>query len=313
MSKNMFLFFGIILTLFSCSSPLHVEEPRKHIAFWGDSMTAGNGGNGVTMPNIVKNELKREIFNGGVGGLASTNIACLQGGLEFIIKLKGNQIKNEGADTLTYYNILPYIHTTSQTRLVSINGIKGTLNRVGNITNPIVSDYFYFERTSIGEDIKIPPNGIKMVFDDAVNNRSHLSIIWSGRNDPRDDAQIPITVANIESMINYIDNKNKQYLVISVCNGSRITEGCGSEIYANIISLNNKLQSHFGDNYIDLRKYMVERAIYDAKISPTSEDLEDIASDCIPKSLLYDDVHFNEIGYRMAGIYISKIIRDRNW
>ena len=276
-------------------------------------MTAGTGGNGVTMPDIVRNELEREIFNGGVGGLASTNIACLQGGLDFLIKLKDDKIKSEGADTLTYYNILPYIHTTSQTRLVSINGIKGTLNRVSNLTNPIVSDYFYFKRASIGEEIKTPTNGVKMVFDDAVNHRNDLSIIWSGRNDPRDGSHIPITIANIKSMVNYLDNKDKQYLVISVCNGSRQTEGNGTKIYSNIISLNNELKSNFGDNYIDLRKYMVEQAIYDVKIIPNPEDLKDIASDCIPKSLLHDNVHFNEIGYRMAGKYISKMIRDRNW
>ena len=314
--KTISLYFGFILFVYSCSSPKPVldEKPKRNISFWGDSMTAGAGGNGITMPDVVKDELKRQIFNGGVGGISSTSIACLQGGLDFIIKLKDNKIQNKGADTITHYNIVPYIHTTNQTRFGSINGIKGTLTRAGNLVNPIVSDYFYFTRATVGEEIIVPSEGVKMYFDDAVNHRNDLAVIWSGRNDPKQDSHIPTTIANIKSMINYLGKRNKQqYLIISVCNGSRQTEGIGSDIYSNIISLNNELQSNFGDNYIDLRKYMVERAIYDAEISPTIEDLKDIASDCIPKSLIYDNVHFNEIGYRMAGKYISKKIRNKDW
>ena len=119
-------------------------------------MTAGSGGNGVTMPDVVKDELKRKVFNGGVAGLSSNNIACIQGGLDFIIKLKENKISSIGIDTLSYNNIIPYIHTTNQTRLGSINGIKGTLTRVGNLANPIVADCFYFTRATVGKEIIIP-------------------------------------------------------------------------------------------------------------------------------------------------------------
>lgn len=313
--KKFTFYFGFIFLLYSCSTqkPVQEEKTKKNISFWGDSMTQGAGGNGVTMPDIVKNELEREIFNGGVGGLTSSSIACLQGGLDFIIKLKGNKIQNVGNDTITSYNIVPYIHTTGQTRFVSINGIKGTLNRVGNIVNPIVSDYFYFTRASSGEEITVPSEGVQMVFDDAVNHRNDLTVIWSGRNDPKEDSYIPTAVANISSMVNYLENNQKQFLIISVCNGSRQTEGIGSNIYSNIISLNNELHTSFGNNFVDLRKYMVEQAIYDAKITPTNEDLSDIASDCIPTSLLYDHLHFNENGYRMAGKYIANIIRNKDW
>jgi hypothetical protein len=233
--------------------------------------------------------------------------------LDFIIKLKENKISSIGIDTLSYYNIIPYIHTTNQTRLGSINGIKGTLTRVGNLANPIVADCFYFTRATVGKEIIIPSEGVRMIFDDAVNHRNDLTVIWSGRNDPMLDNYIPTTIANISSMVSYLENNQKQFLIISVCNGNRQTEGVGSDVYSNIISLNNELHSTFGYNYVDLRKYMVEQAIYDAKITPTNEDLNDIASDCIPTSLRYDHVHFNENGYRMAGKYIANIIRNKDW
>ena len=316
MKKIITFYFGFIFIFYSFSPQelIDNEKVKKNISFWGDSMTAGAGGNGLTMPDVVKNELNREIFNGGVGGLSSTNIACLQGGLDFIIKFNENKISTIGTDTITSYNIVPYIHTTNQTRLGSINGIKGTLTRVGNLINPIVTDYFYFTRETIGEEIIIPPDGVQMVFDDAVNHRNDLIVIWSGRNNnPQQDGYISTIKADISSMIMFLDEYNKQYLVISVCNGSRQTEGIGSDVYSNIISLNNELHSTFGENYIDLRKYMVEQAIFDAEIPPTNEDLNDIASDCIPTSLRHDNVHFNAIGYKMAGKYIADIIRKKDW
>ncbi len=207
-----------------------------------------------------------------MAGLCSNNIACLQGGANFIIKLSGDKIPNNGAVTLTNYNIIPYIHTTNQSRFGSINGIKGTLTRVGNLVNPIVADYFYFTRTSVGDQISIPSDGVQMVFDDALSHRNYITVIWSGRNDPKQESSIPIIIANISSMVGYLENNHDEFLVVSVCNGSRQTEGFGSEIYSNIISLNNELNYTFGNNYIDLRKYMVEQAIYDAGIAPTNED-----------------------------------------
>ena len=305
--KNL-LFFTIIATLLSCSNTI---ECNKNIAFWGDSMTQGADPDGVSMPGIIKDELKKEVFNGGVGGLNSESIACLQGGRVLKIKLDGDKIPASGLVNLTTYNIQPYIHTTDKNRLGSINGIAGTLTRVGNPINPIIADSFSFTRTTPGSEINIIDVD-DFIFDDAINHRNEIQVIWAGRNDPRTESQISLIISNILSMTNFMTNK-AQFLVISVCNGSRQTEGSGSETLLNIIKLNYELETTFGNKYINLRKYMVEKAIYDAHLIPTSEDLQDISADCIPSSLRYDAVHFNAIGNRMAGKYIANIIRSKKW
>ena len=276
-------------------------------------MTSGTGGNGVTISNVVETKLNRHTFNGGVGGLSSINIACLQGGLEFVIKLKSNKISPILGDTLIDYNIIPYIHITNQIRNVVVNGIKGKLKRVSNPLNPIIADYFIFTRNNPGNQITLPSVGIQAFFDDSISHRNDLTVIWSGRNDPKQDSFIPTILSNISSMVNYLENNHDNFLVISVCNGASQTEGFGSSIYSNIILLNNKLSLIFGNNYVDLRKYMVEQALYDSLIIPTNQDLIDISLDCIPTSLRSDSVHFNEIGYQMAGKYIAKVIKDKNW
>jgi hypothetical protein len=87
-------------------------------------------------------------------------------------------------------------------------------------------------------------------------------------------------------MMNFKNNSN--------CNVLK----CKHEI---IILLNETLEITFDKNYVNLRKYMIEQAIYNAEITPTTDDLNDIASDCIPSSLRYNNVHSNAKGYEVAG------------
>ena len=58
---------------------------------------------------------------------------------------------------------------------------------------------------------------------------------------------------------------------------------------------------------------MVQNAIYDMETTPTEIDLEDIKKDCIPRSFLKDNVHFNTLGYEAAGKYVANIIKDKGW
>jgi hypothetical protein len=74
---------------------------------------------------------------------------------------------------------------------------------------------------------------------------------------------------------------------------------------------NELLAETFGDRYVDLRKYMVNEAIYDAEITPSADDLLDIEADCIPASLLADNVHFNN--YTQAGEFISRVLTAKGY
>lgn len=80
--------------------------------------------------------------------------------------------------------------------------------------------------------------------------------------------------------------------------------------YNNIIQLNHELELIYNERFLNLRKYMVNHAIYDSQIRPTLQDLEDINFDCIPRSLLNDLVHFNDAGYLLAGNFISNKLEE---
>ena len=70
------------------------------------------------------------------------------------------------------------------------------------------------------------------------------------------------------------------------------------------------IKKKYGKRLIDLKKYMSEKAIYDAiefdllpnnGEYPTNEDLERMDKNQTPKTLLKDGIHFNSIGYELLG------------
>lgn len=62
------------------------------------------------------------------------------------------------------------------------------------------------------------------------------------------------------------------------------------------------MQEEYGDQYINLRQYMITMGMSDAGLEPTEADIERIAEGLVPASLLVDDmVHFNAMGYTLIG------------
>ena len=109
------------------------------------------------------------------------------------------------------------------------------------------------------------------------------------------------------------ENAKKHYLVLSICNGIADREYKGSNAHTNIIRLNTVLKETFGEHFVDVRDYMVHKAIYDMDMTPTPQDLEDIKKDCIPRSFLKDNVHFNTLGYEATGKFVAKVIKEKGW
>jgi lysophospholipase L1-like esterase len=73
------------------------------------------------------------------------------------------------------------------------------------------------------------------------------------------------------------------------------------------------LQAAFGDCFLDVRKYLVNYGLVDAGITPTSQDLTDIAADVIPSSLRSDSTHFTAAGYTLVANFVSRAIRAKGW
>ncbi len=298
------LFLG--LSFISCKQS---EKPIKIIG-WGDSMMKGAGGKKSIM-EVLSEELNVPYENFGVGGLRSSNIAILQGGLPMRLVIKDHEIKQSEPSEITYVNIEPINFQTQQYREGRIQDIKGKLERLSDENKKTLG--YTFTAQNLEENVKTQDT-VVFEFNNSLENNNEWTIIWAGRNDNKSKNNVYNTRDNIQAMINHLgENAKKHYLILSVCNGIADKEGKGSGAHKNITRLNDVLKEAFGDHFIDVRSYMVNKAIYDIGITPESQDLEDMEKDCIPRRFLKDHVHFNTLGYEATGKYLAKVIKERMW
>lgn len=293
--------------------------PTADIACWGDSMTAGSGASGsaTRYPQTLGTELGRTVANLGIGGQGSAQIAGRQGGIPVAVTVSGNEIPASGAVSVTA--ISPAIltggtSTATLTQTGTLAGVPGTLSKTGYPAT------YTFTRAASGSAVSCPAGSL-FVSDQIAQYIGSTVVIWAGRNDTRTTrASMLATRDNILAMISALTPQVKRVLVLPVFNGRAVAtaggayEPQGSAAYDAIQLVNEELARTLGDSFLaGLRDYMVRYAIYDAGLTPTADDLADMALDCIPRSLFSDDIHLNDYGYSQVGKYVARYIKAKGW
>lgn len=111
-----------------------------------------------------------------------------------------------------------------------------------------------------------------------VSRHEDFTIIWVGRNNFNDGVTVQSDVSSMVSALGH-----ERYLVLSVLNAS--AEGSGSPNWARILALNSNLENIYGaTHYRDIRTWLVNSALAVVGVTPTSQDLTDVANDVIPAS-----------------------------
>jgi lysophospholipase L1-like esterase len=100
-------------------------------------------------------------------------------------------------------------------------------------------------------------------------------------------------------------------LVLSSPSGTG--EGIGSAYYAAMQQVNAWLASNYAADYFDMRSYLIASGLSAAGITPTSDDLADIAADTIPRSLLADGIHLTDAGQKVMAQKVHDLIVTRGW
>ncbi|MFG1206995.1 SGNH/GDSL hydrolase family protein [Xanthobacter flavus] len=281
---------------------LHLFPSTSRIVCWGDSMTAGAGGSGTTYPGVLASLLPgKTVSNLGIGGQTSTQIAARQGGVPIKVTVDGNSIPASGGVAVTaksvniLYNSSNYVGTSTG----KLAGTAGTMSTdtAGN---------WMFTRAASGSAVDCPPDTV-FYPDTATTFESDTAIIWAGRNNA-----VANTVRNdVIAMVDRLKPLNKRVLVVSVCNGSGETSGTSA--YRNIAAVNAELARYFGDQFVDVRRYLIDFGLAEAGITPTSQDTSDIAGDTIPVSLRYDGVHLLGPGYTVEANLLNRVLRAKGW
>lgn len=272
------------------------------VACWGDSLTYGQGGDGVTYPSELAALTGYTVHNMGVGGETATTIAARQGALDivttktFIIPegVSAVEIDFKASNGGT---VIPRGQTVGGWSPCFIAGVEGRLSVSIKGNSPYEIDKATFTRTTAGDAVVVPA-GTKII-PEAQKMDADINIFFTGTNggwtvdhtkvNDNSDADCEALVELIEKQIAHT-GKSK-YIVIGLTWGST-----GSND-----NINNHLRDAFGDNFLDVKAYLASaQALTDAGITPTEDDLSKIASGHIPTSLLLtDNTHFTADGYRL--------------
>lgn len=260
---------------------------------WGDSLTAGAGGGGVSYPAVCASELGISVLNCGVGGENCQTIAARQGGNNVVIPAGSVNGTYQTLTDIFGNELAPLLQGNgngSGNKLI-IEGQECSLSYASG-TGYTISGY-------TGNELSVPT----LACFAGSNFTGDIVTIWIGTNGgafPGYTAGIDMRIAWINSMIKHIGHKRYVILGLTV----------GEETASFYIDEENRMKQAFGNKYFPTRKYLIESGLTIAGITPTSQDETDIAAGKVPTSLKSDSVHLNASGYTAVGKLLANKIRS---
>lgn len=271
-----------------------IEEELPGVVSWGDSLTYGSGGEGVTYSRVLQNLIEQHVYhdipviNMGVRGETSSTIAGRAGGTPFVVSsftIPKEVIKVEiHITSSTGEPVAPLRHGDKGVNPVTINGVQGIISIDKQSKG---ENIYYFERLGRGEAVPVK-DGTVIETVGMKKFQNYIPIVFIGQNGGyKTDQQLVDQIKSIIQMEKY----NENYLVLGLTTGTAESR----------IQLESLMETAFGEKYVNLRELMSTNGLKLANISPTTEDLTAMETGAIPPSLLSDKVHFNAKGYEVIG------------
>ena len=291
------------------------KSSLRRITCWGDSITEG-GSAGLPWASVLQNLIGENVVvnNRGKSGQCSGNIAFRQGakkvkvGESFIIPSTLDQIvfKMDNEECRNFRTETPMD--------CKINGVHGVFEMAYH--HETTSYTAKFTRKTVGDSIAVERGSLIETADD--NYRNDVTIIWVGRNDIAFawPYQIDGVIENVKSMVSHLEPTIKRFLIVSVTTATDEMKNSGNftEQYGWITEINNQLAELYPNNFVNAQDYLVNKCIYDAGITPTSDDLFKMSQGTIPPSLASDGLHPDEKAKEMlAKNVFYKELDKRGW
>lgn len=269
----------------------------------GDSMTQGAGGNGTSYTGVLQDLLTAAghpgtVTNRGVGGENSVTITARMGGYPFMV--------------LPVVEVIPVTTTPFEITLLPLSGqmpaplkqgsltytgrlgtVRGTFSRTesGGVLT------YYFTRATAGPEV-VANRPVPMYLDVGIEARGDIYLIWIGQNGP----DTTRAIQDAKALIQQMTALDKRYLVISKPGGTSAQDAEDAQWFA-----------EFGRRFIPIRQYMVKYGLADAGITPTAQDIIDMANGTVPSSLRIDPTHWNSAGYTILGHVAFQRLIELEW
>lgn len=268
---------------------------EKRVVCWGTSLTEGSGGNGVTMPNVLERLSGATVLNYG-GYAENTNCIATRSGASTFSILSDFVIPSDDSSVevsfVTEFGDIEEIlkYTDAGLNPVTIDGIEGNLacDEKGN---------YFFSRLETGEEKQVISGTVIVPYSVYDKRADDINVIWTAGNDNLESTEdIQHLIEKIDKMIEF--SGSDKYVVLSEMNKHSVVPVTDE--------VNIMLEEHYGANFLNFRKYLIEDALNDLHLSPSTEDSWDMSVYEVPAYLLSGEVHGNSLYYYLAGQQVYK-------
>lgn len=276
---------------FRVSQPIDIperESSRTEVACIGDSLIWGYQTNGtnVTWPSILSETFPGVNFiNAGKSGSAVDEVRFLIGALPIYAEVVGGVIPESGPVSVIVKQKLGF-RPGRGTYYGQLAGV------TGNIIKADTDGPWTFERSYAGSSV-VARGKQRLVREDFYLDQTAL--FWMGRNDVSNKVKgiegdvVKHVVASIKASVEHFRPREKQFGIASIVNMA--AERRGSENHSLIVEINRQLAEMYPSNFIDIRSWLVNQAIYDAGLTPTAADLKAMSEDAPPPQIMDNGSH----------------------
>lgn len=293
------------------------RSSRKRVSCIGDSLTNGyfDGAGGKTAdsyPTKLQALLGAgvEVFNLSTSGLAVDEVAIRVGAFPLPLTVAGGSIPASGDVAVTTSATIGWGIASGYNG--SLAGVPGRLTRTEGSTKA-----FTFRRTTAGSAVPVSA-GTVFVPDYAGHDKDTL-VIFLGRNDVSqqitggESSVVDHVVAGVTRIMEWASPTIKQVLVLGATTNTNEVSGTGG--HATITAINQRLKERFSSRFFDMRRYLVDRAIYDLGITPTATDREKMAGDTLPPSIMDpgDSTHYSRGTAALVAAQVNEYLNTRGW
>ena len=279
---------------------------KKYVDCIGDSLTMGASWLGWYETNLQELLGQKYIVrNWGVGGETKSTIMARQGstsvkfsssftlpanGTNVTLPLMKSRFDNGNVTPLLQGSTVDSSHTSKMVNPCFISGVECEMTNSGTT--------YYLKRKNIGDrDLVIDENAPILMNTGKQTKDAFITIVWFGTNGkPTSNEQSDELVSAYERVVTQLPNSNFIFI------GLHTLDKTLAEYYEN--AMFNK----FGNKFFNIREYCCSDILYDAGITPTQADLENMANGICPSSALYDSTHFKPVTNACIGRRLYEMI-----
>lgn len=253
------------------------------LTVYGDSQSAAEAG--ATWAEQIGALLNQSTVNNMARSGDNTNVVMIRAGVKEVrFTVAGGSIPASGSVSLSTGARL-FLRDDRAVASGSIAGVAGTLTHT-------TGNAYTFTRATAGT--ATPATGAQL-FTSSTSTTASNVIFWCGGNDFNEGVKgqsrtiADHVLGNYRAAIEWGQRNGRRVIVAGVTN--RMTALTGSEGFAQVQYVNRTLRTLYPNDFLDVQAYLVERAIYDAGLTPTGADTTAMGKGEIPPQLFVDGIH----------------------